>query len=124
MAKTTPVELPHIDRIERVRVRPSDALDADFLLEQLGDPRGRAILSASGRPHTAAEIRELCDIPTSTVYRKLDELSDAGLLEETRRLSDDGAHPTQYRRRFDELRLSFDGAGGVVVEVDADPGPG
>jgi hypothetical protein len=62
-------------------------------------------------------------MPTSTVYRKLEALSEAALLEETRRLRDHGNHPVQYRRRLDGVHVSFDDAADIDVRVDPDAGP-
>lgn len=100
------------------RVRPPDDVDPSVVLELLSDPGCRAILSATGRPRTAAELCEICDMPTSTVYRKLEGLSDAALLEETRRLRDHGNHPVQYRRRLDGVQVSFDGSTDVDVRIE------
>jgi len=117
MAESNSAESPPGDTFDRVRVRPPEDADPAQVLEQLSDPGCRAILAATGRPRTAAELCELCEMPTSTVYRKLEGLSEAALLEETRRLRDHGNHPVQYRRRVDHLHLSFDDAAGVVLDT-------
>lgn len=100
------------------RVRPPDDVDPSAVLELLSDPGCRAILSATGHPRTAAELCEVCDMPTSTVYRKLERLSEAALLEETRRLRDHGNHPAQYRRRLDGAHVSFHGPADVDVRIE------
>lgn len=122
MAEGTHLESRAREPFERIR-QPDD-VDPSAVLELLSDPGCRAILAATGRPRTAAELCEVCDMPTSTVYRKLEGLSDAALLEETRRLRDHGNHPVQYRRRLDGVHVSFDGSVGVDVRVESGPGRG
>ena len=100
------------------RVRTPDGVDPSAVLELLSDPGCRAILGATGRPRTAAELCEICEMPTSTVYRKLEGLSEADLLEETRRLRDHGNHPVQYRRRLDGIGVSFDDTADADVRVE------
>lgn len=119
MAEGTSLESRAGEAVDRVR--PPDDVDPSELLELLSDAGCRAIIAATGRPRTAAELCEVCDMPTSTVYRKLEALSDAAVLDETRRLQDHGNHPVQYRRRMDGVSLSFDDGTGVDVRID--PGP-
>ncbi|MFB6172118.1 MAG: helix-turn-helix domain-containing protein [Haloarculaceae archaeon] len=82
--------------------------DLDALFDALGDADCRAILLATDEPRTARELIEQCQIPRSTVYRKLDRLTDAGLLEETVRVNASGNHPAAYVRRVDQLRIPAD----------------
>lgn len=122
MAEGTPLETRSGETFDRVR--PPDDVDTSAVLELLSDPGCRAILAATGRPRTAAELCEVCDMPTSTVYRKLEGLSEASLLEETRRLQEHGNHPVQYRRRLDGIHVSFDDSAAVDVRIDPSRGPG
>lgn len=123
MAEGKPVESLAGNASDHVHGQAPGRGDPAQMLEQLSDPGCRAILAATGRPRTAAELCEACDMPTSTVYRKLEALSDAALLEETRRLRDHGNHPVQYRRRVDRVEVAFDAAAGVEVEVRSVHGP-
>jgi len=51
------------------------------LLTVLDDPDCRAVLEVTGeKPLSAGDIIERCDIPSSTAYRKIDRLIEAGLL--------------------------------------------
>lgn len=122
MADGTHLESRSGETFDRVH-HPGD-VDPSAVLELLSDRGCRAILAATGHPRTAAELCEVCDMPTSTVYRKLEGLSDAALLEETRRLQDHGNHPIQYRRRLDGIHVSFDGSTGVDVRVESGRVPG
>ncbi|MEF8856503.1 MAG: ArsR family transcriptional regulator, partial [Haloplanus sp.] len=51
-----------------------------------------------------------CDLPLSTTYRKLDELTEAGLLAERTRLCPDGKHASEYVRVVEEVLVDA-GAG-------------
>jgi DNA-binding transcriptional ArsR family regulator len=81
-------------------------------LEALQDAECRAILSAtSDAPLSAKEVSERCGLAQSTAYRKLDLLTDAGLLEERTRLRRTGKHTSEYRLAVDGVCLSVDDAG-------------
>ena len=78
------------------------------LLAALEDDDCRAILeAASDQPRSASELCELCDLSSSTAYRKVDELTDAGLLEESIRLSQSGSHTSQYLLAVSDLTISL-----------------
>jgi predicted transcriptional regulator len=56
---------------------------------------------------TASELMEECDIPKSTLYRKLDLLSTASLVREQETINPNGGRITQYRRDFDNVSISM-----------------
>lgn len=92
------------------------SLDTEAALAALNDPDCRALLAAThDEAHTAGELVQACDIPRSTLYRKLDRLSDAGLLAEGIRLSGDGTHASEYRRAVDTVTVSLSTGDGVEV---------
>ncbi|MFB6170069.1 MAG: ArsR/SmtB family transcription factor [Haloarculaceae archaeon] len=107
------------------RSRRSNEIEVpdDELLETLVDPTARTILAALGSAKTARELCEEEELPSSTVYRKLDQLVEAGLIEESTRVSLDGKHASEYRRRFEDvmLHVSEDDGFEVVVVNDDDP---
>ncbi|WP_079978608.1 winged helix-turn-helix domain-containing protein [Halolamina sediminis] len=87
------------------------------LLAVLDDPDCRAVLEVTGeQPLSATEIVERCDIPSSTAYRKIERLVDAGLLREGVRIRSSGKHASEYRRSVDHVELSI-GDGGTEVRV-------
>lgn len=89
------------------------------LLGALEDADCRALLEATGEEAlSASELGERCDIPSSTVYRKVEQLTEAGLLEEQLRVSRSGKHTREYRRRVDQISLSID-AGGTELRAEA-----
>jgi len=92
--------------------------DAESLLSALEDEDCRAILDATAaEPHSASELSDTCDLPLSTAYRKLDMLTEAGLLEEQIRLSTTGKHTSEYSLRVEDIHLSFGGETGLELEV-------
>jgi DNA-binding IclR family transcriptional regulator len=88
------------------------------LLDALEDVDCRAIIEAT-REETlsASEISEKCDLPLSTTYRKLEKLTDVGLLDEEIRLSRSGKHTSEYALSIENVQLSVDGENGVELVV-------
>lgn len=81
--------------------------DVQDLLGALEDPDCRTIIRNLDEPMTAGELSEHCDIPQSTIYRKLDTLSNATLLEELTEVRSDGHHTTRYDVAFEEVTLAL-----------------
>lgn len=80
----------------------------DAILTAISDPGCRAILQiTSDRALTATELSEALDLPLSTVYRKLNRLTNTSLLEKTHRLGFDGKHPSQYRCTVDRIHIKL-----------------
>jgi Fe2+ or Zn2+ uptake regulation protein len=76
-----------------------------MVIKLLSDADCRKLLAATDTSMTAAELTDACDIPRATVYRKLNRLADAGLVETSQRLREQGRSPTEYRRQVDQLLL-------------------
>lgn len=82
--------------------------DIQEVLGALEDPDCRTIIQQLDDPMTASELSEDCEIPQSTIYRKLDTLSDATLLEELTEVRSDGHHTTRYDIAFEEVTVALD----------------
>lgn len=97
--------------------------DVSAVLDALDDTDCRSILEAtSGESLTASELSETCDLPLSTTYRKLDRLTDAGLLRETLRLHRSGKHVNQYERNVEDIVINVEDSGDLSLSVThADP---
>jgi len=78
------------------------------VLEALDDPDCRSILRETAEPMTATELIDTCDIPKSTLYRKLDLLGSAQLLRERDTINPEGGRTTKYQRDFDNVMISID----------------
>lgn len=88
------------------------------LLGALDDADGRAILDAtSEEARSAKEISEICDLPLSTAYRKLDMLMGAGLLEKQTRIRRSGKHANEYCRVAKRVTVSLGSPGETKLQV-------
>ncbi|WP_138006778.1 winged helix-turn-helix domain-containing protein [Halalkalirubrum salinum] len=99
---------------------PSDVPDpeAETVLDTLGDKRARTIIEALSEPQTATELSEHCDIPLSTMYRKLDQLVDASLLSEQTQIKRNGQHTTRYVRNFERLTIGVSDEESLHASID------
>jgi DNA-binding transcriptional ArsR family regulator len=94
--------------------------DGGLLLEVLSDADSRSILRATGEEAlSASEISEACDLPLSTTYRKLERMSEAGLLAEGIRLRRSGKHTSEYVRRVDDVCVSLGAEGGIELTLES-----
>jgi DNA-binding transcriptional ArsR family regulator len=90
----------------------------DAVLSALDDPDCRRILTVvASTPSTAAELIDRCELPSSTAYRKLDQLTEAELLEERTRIRADGNHVSEYVCGVSGVSLEFS-ADGIALTVD------
>lgn len=93
--------------------------DVQRYLDVLDDADCRTILEATGEASlSATELSETCDIPLSTAYRKLDRLTDAGLLDENIRVRRSGKHVTEYARGVEEITVAVAADGGFALTVE------
>lgn len=99
---------------------PSQGSDAiEFYFEILEDAACRNIIEAtSERRLSAKEIADTCDLPTSTTYRKLDHMTEAGLLEEGIRIKKSGKHTSEYGCVMQDVTVSIGGDGGINLRVE------
>lgn len=90
-------------------VRVTDDPDAETVAAFVADDVARTILGAtSEEPLSAAQLQERCDASLATVTRRLDELTEAGLLSETTRPRADGHHDTVYAPTLERLEIELD----------------
>lgn len=65
------------------------------VLDLLGDEVARAILTASRQEAmTAEELAAVCDVSTTTVYRRLNSLMAVGLMEKGNQVRPEATHTT------------------------------
>ena len=121
---------------QMARLRPSPSAETEravvdeevlnCVLTALEDQDCRDILEVTvDETLTANELSEACSLPLSTTYRKVEKLTDAGLLDEQVRLSTSGKHKSEYTHDVTDISLSVDSDDGVSLIVslceDADP---
>jgi predicted transcriptional regulator len=98
-----------------------DAPSLQTVLDALDDADCRAILRETAEPMTATELIDTCDIPKSTLYRKLELLSDASLVREQDTINPGGGRTTKYERDFDDVMISMDEDNDFSVTVERPP---
>lgn len=96
------------DRMVRDPFADEEEPDLQEVLGALEDPDCRTIIQHLEDPMTAGELSEDCDIPQSTIYRKLDTLSEATLLEELTEVRSDGHHTTRYEVAFEDVTVALE----------------
>ncbi|KAB1190613.1 helix-turn-helix domain-containing protein [Haloferax sp. MBLA0076] len=94
----------------------SEAFEPDFqsVFDSLTSTQCRTVLRTLDSPMTASEIADVCEMPRSTVYRKLEQMVDAGLL--TKR--DNGQSAAEYSLGFREVVVTHH-AGGLELSVSS-----
>jgi DNA-binding transcriptional ArsR family regulator len=91
------------------------------VLDALDDPACRTILTHLDEPMTAKELTDACDIPLSTMYRKLALLGDASLVNERTEIRQDGQHTTRYALAVEEVRITLDETQRIGVQIKRAP---
>jgi predicted transcriptional regulator len=126
---------PKMDRTARTRfeqdraatsaddtIRVTDADEIVTVFDSLDDPDACAIMQALGDAALSAkEIAADCGLPMSTTYRKLNQLSEVGLLDEQTEISLDGKHASTYRRSFDSIEITITDDGFVLELSGCEP---
>ena len=95
---------------------PAKSQDPQAVLDVLDNPRCRAVLGClDHRPLTADELTACTELPKSTLYRYLNRLVDAGMIEESVRMDAAGRHPSEYTRVVSAVTISLDADGFSVA---------
>lgn len=103
------------------RTKLTEEADIESILGTLEDPDCRAIIEATTSDAlSASELSDRCDLPLSTTYRKLDQLTEVGILDERVRLSLSGQHTSEYTLQIDSIQLSVDPEAGIVLQISDD----
>jgi DNA-binding Lrp family transcriptional regulator len=93
-------------------------MDGIEMLRVLGNEYNPQILSFAHEPRSAQELSDELDVPIATCYRRIEELTDANLLEHHDRvLSDERRRVNVYRRNIEEVVVNFSD-GGVSVDIE------
>jgi predicted transcriptional regulator len=89
------------------------------LLSLLGDDHARSVLRVlADGPRAASELVDELTVSRPTVYRRLDRLESAGLVESSMRIREGGHHRKRFHLAVDSAEVGFD-ADGLTVEVNA-----
>lgn len=100
-----------------------DDADLGTVAGLLADADTRALLEAvAEKPASPTELAELVDVSRKTVYRRLDQLHEAGLVSEHTRPRTDGHHETVYTAALESVHVELTDDGLTYrVETDEDP---
>jgi ArsR transcriptional regulator. len=100
------------------------AVEADELLELLGDEYTYRVFEAVvEEPRTGRELIDATGASKATVYRRLDELEEVGLVESTMSIASDGNHCKQFHTTVTSVEVSFD-ANGFSARLESESRPG
>jgi DNA-binding transcriptional ArsR family regulator len=114
MTDSTRQSSPTTDAEGRIR----DDHRVDEILTLLNDSNCRRILTATAEEALSAdELSEECDIPLSTVYRKVQRLVDAQLLAERVRVSSHPQYTHEYALAAESLTVSLLGESGISLRL-------
>lgn len=85
----------------------------------LDDDCARQILiETTSEPMSANELSERCDVSPPTIYRRLEDLSEHGLVSEQTRLAADGHHYSVYVATLDRVEITVTDDG-LDVDITA-----
>ncbi|WP_408956974.1 helix-turn-helix domain-containing protein [Natrinema sp. 74] len=97
----------------------SEEPDVETIGTLLEDPAVRTILTqTSQEPMSATTLSDHCDASQPTVYRRLDDLRECGLLvERTKPDPERGHHRTVYATNLERITIELDDDG-LTLHVD------
>lgn len=79
------------------------------MLELLHDRYARAILTeTSAEPMSATELADACDASLSTIYRRVDELDERGLVRSETEYDPGGDHYQLYEAAVDHVGIDIE----------------
>ena len=101
---------------------PQASEDPDLcsVLAALTDDDCRDIVESLTQPRSAQEISETCNIPLSTTYRKVNMLSDAGLVDERIDIRRGSKHTKRYEPNFDRVNISLTEEGSLTIDIETE----
>lgn len=123
---TTPEALPRPSDDEQRSEPPGTVVDRSAgeppaTLELLADPYARELLVQLRRgPRCGRALAEACSFSRPTVYRRLNRLEDAGLVDSRTRLEADGNHCKEFSLVRDVLEVTID-TEAITVTVGSRP---
>jgi DNA-binding transcriptional ArsR family regulator len=108
---------PLIPEVDCQTVLITAEQDISALIGALNDSSARTIIEAlDDEALSAQELSNKYDLSLSTTYRRVNELSQLGILTEKTTIDRHGKHISKYQRRVDELVIRATGDG-ITVHV-------
>lgn len=88
------------------------------ILDLLSDDVVKSILTVTDqRAMSAQSLEAHCDASLATIYRRIEELLELGLLREQMELQADGNHYKMFQSNLERLSVSLDD-GDLEIDVD------
>ncbi|WP_226042414.1 helix-turn-helix domain-containing protein [Natrinema sp. DC36] len=88
------------------------------VIAALDDDSCREIIAVLEKPMTIPDIAEATDRPLSTTYRKLDALTEAGLVDETVGVRHGGHQRSRYVANLDRISIGLDDGNELYADID------
>ena len=86
-----------------------ESITAENLLDILGDDYAQRIIEVlAGQPAPATTIVDQVNASRPTVYRRLNSLEAAGVVEDTVALDPDGHHRKRFHLVVEDINFQFD----------------
>ena len=95
-----------------------DASAFERVIAALDDGTCREIIAVLEEPMTVRDIADATDRPLSTTYRKLDRLTEAGLVDETAGVRQGSHRKSRYVANLERISIGLDDANELRVDID------
>lgn len=93
----------------------------ETLLSVLDDEYARTILMETDqRPMSAKHLAEACDASLPTIYRRIDRLSELGLVTDRPEFTGEGRHYSVYEATLDQVVIDLD-EGNLNITMTTEP---
>ena len=94
----------------------------DTVFNVLSDETARRIFTLIHEcPQSAKDLQETCSASLKTVYRRLENLQEAGLVSPVEQVDTEGTHYTVYATAVEEVEISVKpGDSSVEIEIHED----
>lgn len=93
-------------------------VESEDILKILEDPACRKILDKLGKKSmSASQLANFSDMSLSTVYRKLDLLTNFSLVEKRNQIHINGRHKTKYACSFESIDLNITAQDGLEISL-------
>jgi DNA-binding HxlR family transcriptional regulator len=100
----------HTETVQKYRPGDEDTTtpSPNEVVSLLGDEYTRTVIETLGeKALSAQEIDEQTDMSRPTIYRRINDLKDSGMVETKTRLDGDGHHKEVFMLTIDEVTVSI-----------------
>jgi len=109
----------HVGTLQNDLTFPKDSKEKFGTFRAISDPYVRAILNETKyKAKSCQEIGKICQIPISTVYRRVQIMHDLGMLKISGAISEYGKKSFLYKSKIQSVFASFDGELDIKIILD------